>query len=121
MVVDGVWGKRGTKPESVTDRVSLVRVLHVTTVDKMKAPKSPKSKPWYQTTTTMQTTITPHNQQPYVTRQYPSKEQVDISIAKAKAAQKAWSQVPLSERIEIGRKFMVRYYALRYFTLIQEI
>jgi acyl-CoA reductase-like NAD-dependent aldehyde dehydrogenase len=55
----------------------------------------------------MQTTLSPHNQQPYVTRQYPSKDQTDDVLKKSAAAQKEWAKVPLKERIAIGRKFMV--------------
>ena len=57
---------------------------------------------------TEQTTISPHNQQAYVTRQYPSSTELDAQIDKAAAAQKAWARVPLKQRIEIGRRFMVR-------------
>ena len=56
-----------------------------------------------------QSTITPHSQQIYVVRAYPSKEDVDQAIVRSSAAQKSWSKVPLKERIAIGRKFMVRH------------
>ncbi|KIL62232.1 hypothetical protein M378DRAFT_193228 [Amanita muscaria Koide BX008] len=55
---------------------------------------------------TTQTTISPHNQQPLITRTYPSNEQIDAAIKDASAAQKLWSRIPLDERIAIGRKFM---------------
>ncbi|KAM6492495.1 NAD-aldehyde dehydrogenase [Amanita muscaria] len=55
---------------------------------------------------TTQTTISPHNQQPLITRTYPSNEQIDAAINDASAAQKLWSRIPLDERIAIGRKFM---------------
>ncbi|KAK2459605.1 hypothetical protein APHAL10511_008360 [Amanita phalloides] len=55
---------------------------------------------------TSQTTISPHNQQPLVTRIYPSKSDINVVITNAAAAQKVWATVPLSERIAIGYKFM---------------
>lgn len=57
--------------------------------------------------TTVQTTITPHTQEPFVSRDYPSVQAVDEAIVKSKAAQKEWAKVPLKERIEIGRRFIV--------------
>ena len=59
-----------------------------------------------------QSTITPHSQQIYVVRAYPSKEDVGQTIANSAAAQKSWSKVPLTDRIAIGRKFMVTYTTL---------
>ncbi|TFK22364.1 succinate semialdehyde dehydrogenase [Coprinopsis marcescibilis] len=56
-----------------------------------------------------QITITPHNQQPFVARTYPSELQVDQAISKAAHAQKAWAAVPVKERIEIGNKFMTEF------------
>ncbi|PPR04272.1 hypothetical protein CVT26_004062 [Gymnopilus dilepis] len=53
-----------------------------------------------------QTTIIPHSQEPYVTRTYPSEQELDKIIHDATVAQKAWKDVPLEERIAIGRKFM---------------
>ncbi|KDQ52558.1 hypothetical protein JAAARDRAFT_138530 [Jaapia argillacea MUCL 33604] len=53
-----------------------------------------------------QTTITPHTQQPLVTRQYPSVAELDAAIRKASDAQKQWAAVRLDERISIGTKFM---------------
>ena len=55
-----------------------------------------------------QTTITPHNQQPLVTRTYPSEAELDAAIRSAADAQKSWAKVPLEERIAIGRRFIVR-------------
>lgn len=55
----------------------------------------------------IQTTISPHNQQPCVTRTYPSESELDAKISRAVEAQKTWKLVPLEERIAIGRKFMV--------------
>lgn len=54
-----------------------------------------------------QTTITPHTQGPLVTRHYPSESALDEVIQKSAIAQKAWSKVPLKERIAIGYKFIV--------------
>ncbi|THH15117.1 hypothetical protein EUX98_g9516 [Antrodiella citrinella] len=59
-----------------------------------------------------QSTITPHSQQIYVVRAYPSKEDVEGTIARSVAAQKAWSKVPLSERIALGWKFMEEFKAM---------
>ena len=61
---------------------------------------------------TEQTTISPHNQQAYVTRQYPSTTEIDAQIDKAAAAQKAWARVPLKERIAIGYKFIDEFKAM---------
>ncbi|EAU81348.1 succinate semialdehyde dehydrogenase [Coprinopsis cinerea okayama7 len=57
----------------------------------------------------VQTTITPHNQQPYVSRTYPSQQEIDEVIQKAAVAQKAWAKVPLKERVEIGNKFVTEF------------
>ncbi len=56
----------------------------------------------------LQTTIIPHTQKPYVSRVYPSTDELDKVIQSAVMAQKAWNAVSLSQRITIGRKFMVR-------------
>lgn len=56
----------------------------------------------------IQTTITPHNQQPYVSRTYPSESEIGASIENAAKAQKNWSSLPLEERVAIGHKFVVR-------------
>ncbi|VDB99752.1 unnamed protein product [Peniophora sp. CBMAI 1063] len=61
---------------------------------------------------TEQTTISPHNQQAYVTRQYPSSAELDAQLDKAAAAQKAWARVPLKERIAIGHKFIDEFKAM---------
>ncbi|KAI0764146.1 NAD-aldehyde dehydrogenase [Trametes elegans] len=52
-----------------------------------------------------QTTLIPHSQQPLVIRTYPSTSQLDKSIQYAASAQEKWERVPLSRRIEIGRRF----------------
>jgi len=54
-----------------------------------------------------QTTIIPHSQKPYVTRQYPTSAELDALIVNAHEAQKKWKLVPLQDRINIGDKFMV--------------
>ncbi|KJA14854.1 hypothetical protein HYPSUDRAFT_208364 [Hypholoma sublateritium FD-334 SS-4] len=54
----------------------------------------------------IQTTLSPHSQQPCVTRTYPTESELDAKIARAVEAQKTWKQVPLEDRIAIGRKFM---------------
>ncbi|GAW10046.1 succinate semialdehyde dehydrogenase [Lentinula edodes] len=61
---------------------------------------------------TSQTTITPHNQQPFVTRNYPTESELDATIVRAAEAQKAWAKVPLEERIKIGRKFIDEFKSL---------
>ena len=55
----------------------------------------------------IQTTITPHNQKPFVTRTFPSENELDNLIANAVIAQKAWSAVSVEDRVTIGKKFMV--------------
>lgn len=57
---------------------------------------------------TSQTTIVPHTQEPFVTRTYPSASELDAIIEHAAQAQTEWKNVPLHDRIAIGRKFMVR-------------
>ncbi|OCH84860.1 aldehyde dehydrogenase [Obba rivulosa] len=53
-----------------------------------------------------QTTISPHNQQPLVTRTYPSERDLDDAIRRSAVAQNEWARVPLQDRIAIGRKFI---------------
>ncbi|KZO97238.1 succinate semialdehyde dehydrogenase [Calocera viscosa TUFC12733] len=60
-----------------------------------------------------QTTLAPHTQQPVVTRTYPTIPELDAAIAASSAAQKTWRKVPLSERINIGRRFMTEFDALK--------
>lgn len=55
-----------------------------------------------------QTTISPHSQKPFITLAYPSKQDLDAIVSKAVEAQTAWKNVDLKERIQIGRKFIVR-------------
>ncbi|TFK66352.1 succinate semialdehyde dehydrogenase [Pluteus cervinus] len=56
-----------------------------------------------------QTTITPHTQQPFVTRVYPSESDLDAIVRKASDAQRRWSKVPLKDRITVGRNFMEEF------------
>ncbi|EEB87864.1 hypothetical protein MPER_14610, partial [Moniliophthora perniciosa FA553] len=58
---------------------------------------------------TSQTTIIPHSQEPYVTRNYPSESELDTAIRNAQTAQKAWAKVPVEEKIKLGRKFMEEF------------
>jgi hypothetical protein len=58
----------------------------------------------------MQTTICPHTQKPLVSRTYPSQSDLDLAIQNAYNAQKVWRKVPLENRVDIGRKFIVRFY-----------
>lgn len=55
---------------------------------------------------TSQTTISPHNQQPLVTRSYPSQDELSVAIQRSAAAQKVWARAPLQERIAVGKRFM---------------
>lgn len=61
-----------------------------------------------------QTTIIPHNQQPLVTRTYPSEAELGDVLVRASLAQKAWARVPLKDRLAIGTKFLVCTHPLRY-------
>jgi hypothetical protein len=54
-----------------------------------------------------QTTITPHNQKPFLTRTYPSNPELDVLVQKSANAQKAWGRVPVQDRVAVGRKFLV--------------
>ena len=54
-----------------------------------------------------QTTITPHTQQPLVTRIHPSQSELDDIIKRASVAQNAWVHIPLKDRLAIGTKFVV--------------
>ncbi|KAH9939716.1 succinate semialdehyde dehydrogenase [Epithele typhae] len=62
---------------------------------------------------TSQTTLTPHNQQPLVTKTYPSEGELDQLIVKSAAAQEKWARVPLQQRIAIGRAFMEEFGKMR--------
>jgi acyl-CoA reductase-like NAD-dependent aldehyde dehydrogenase len=59
---------------------------------------------------TTQTTISPHNQKPLVTRDYPSQSELDATINQAAEAQKQWAALSLQERIRIGYRFIVGQY-----------
>lgn len=54
-----------------------------------------------------QTTVIPHNQEPYVIRTYPNESELDVKIQNAALAQVAWRKRTLKERIETGHKFVV--------------
>jgi acyl-CoA reductase-like NAD-dependent aldehyde dehydrogenase len=56
-----------------------------------------------------QTTISPHNQQPFLQRTYPTVHDLDATIGRAAAAQKAWTAVPLADRIATGHKFIEEF------------
>ncbi|CAG7850879.1 4-hydroxybenzaldehyde dehydrogenase (NADP(+)) {ECO:0000303/PubMed:23736872} Short=PHBDD {ECO:0000303/PubMed:23736872}; {ECO:0000269/PubMed:23736872} [Serendipita indica DSM 11827] len=53
-----------------------------------------------------QTTIIPHSQKPFVTREYPSEDELNAIIAAAADAQNSWSKTALSERLAICKKFL---------------
>ena len=57
---------------------------------------------------TSQTTITPHNQTPLVTRTYVSQSELDDVVKCSSEAQKVWARVPLKDRLVIATKFVVR-------------
>ncbi len=57
----------------------------------------------------MQTTIIPHTQEPYVTRTYPSPDELGVAIEASAKSQKEWAKVPLTERIGIGRRFIEEF------------
>ncbi|KAF6757734.1 succinate semialdehyde dehydrogenase [Ephemerocybe angulata] len=61
----------------------------------------------------LQTTITPHSQAPYVERTYPTPAELDAAIAAAAAAQPFWAATPLAQRIAIGRAFIKEFEALK--------
>ena len=56
-----------------------------------------------------QTTIIPHTQEPYVSRTYPSADELSVAIETSAKSQKEWAKVPLTERIGIGRRFMEEF------------
>lgn len=55
-----------------------------------------------------QTTISPHNQKKYVTRDYPSPQELEVVVERAHSAHTLWTQVSLDERIKVAEKFIVR-------------
>lgn len=57
----------------------------------------------------VQTTISPHNQQPYITREYPSQSQLVDIIELSRTAQAEWGAVPLGERIALGHRFVEEF------------
>ena len=56
-----------------------------------------------------QTTIIPHTQEPYVTRTYPSPDELGAAIEASAKAQLEWAKVPLAERIAISRRFIEEF------------
>ncbi|KAF7761486.1 hypothetical protein Agabi119p4_9478 [Agaricus bisporus var. burnettii] len=54
----------------------------------------------------VQVTVTPHTQQPLVSRTYPVQEDLDAAVLKAHTAQKSWSSISVKDRVAIGRRFM---------------
>ncbi|KAG8746485.1 hypothetical protein FRC10_004925 [Ceratobasidium sp. 414] len=54
---------------------------------------------------TKQTTIIPHSQEPLVTYEYPSTAELGKIVARSVAAQKLWKNIPVEERVKIGHKF----------------
>ena len=74
----------------------------------MKSMTAPKA-----LTMSIQTTITPHSQLPFVTRSYPSESQLDDIIKASATAQTVWKAVSVQERIEIASRFIVSQAELR--------
>ncbi len=60
----------------------------------------------------LQTTIAPHDQSRYVTRELTT--DYDSIVQKGSTAQKSWAKVPTETRIEIGTRFVVRVWKLFY-------
>ncbi|KAG9100452.1 hypothetical protein FS749_015319 [Ceratobasidium sp. UAMH 11750] len=58
---------------------------------------------------TKQTTIIPHSQEPLVTYEYPSTNELDKIVARSVAAQKLWKNTPVEERVKIGQKFTAKF------------
>jgi acyl-CoA reductase-like NAD-dependent aldehyde dehydrogenase len=57
----------------------------------------------------IQTTISPIDQQPVLTRPLLTDDQLDQVIAQSVRAYKAWRKVPLDDRLAIAEKWMVRF------------
>lgn len=68
--------------------------------------------PQLEMSSTKQTTIIPHSQEPLVTYEYPSTAELDTIVSRSVTAQKSWKNTPLEERIKIGHKFMVYIYGI---------
>ncbi|KAH9175480.1 succinate semialdehyde dehydrogenase [Lactarius sanguifluus] len=62
---------------------------------------------------TSQTTITPHNQTPLVTRTYVSQSELDDIVKRSSEAQKAWARVPLKDRLAIATKFVDEFQKMK--------
>lgn len=54
-----------------------------------------------------QVTLSPHTQESYVTRDYPSVQELEVIAERAHSAQTLWAEVPLDDRIKIAEKFVV--------------
>ena len=68
-----------------------------------------------------QTTITPHNQTPLVTRTYASQSELDDAVQRSYEAQKAWARVPLKDRLVIATKFVVRTHSQTHLTRVNHV
>lgn len=58
----------------------------------------------------IQTTISPIDQQPVLTRPLLTDDQLDHVIGESVRAYKAWRKVSLDDRLKIAEKWMVRRY-----------
>jgi acyl-CoA reductase-like NAD-dependent aldehyde dehydrogenase len=56
----------------------------------------------------IQTTISPIDQKPVLTRPLQTEEQLDHVIAESVKAYKSWRKVPLDDRLKIAEQWMVR-------------
>jgi acyl-CoA reductase-like NAD-dependent aldehyde dehydrogenase len=57
----------------------------------------------------LQTTISPVDQTPILTRPLLTEEQLESVILDSLKAQKSWKKVPLEERIAIAEKWMAEF------------
>ncbi|KAG8900792.1 hypothetical protein FRC00_011136 [Tulasnella sp. 408] len=59
-----------------------------------------------------QVTLSPHTQESYVTRDYPSVQELEVIAERAHSAQTLWAEVPLDDRIKIAEKFVEEFQKL---------
>ncbi|KAG8979653.1 hypothetical protein FRB90_008029 [Tulasnella sp. 427] len=59
-----------------------------------------------------QVTISPHSLQNYVTRDYPSKQELEVIAERAHSAQTLWAEVSLDDRIKVAERFVDEFQKL---------
>ncbi|KIO22534.1 hypothetical protein M407DRAFT_245121 [Tulasnella calospora MUT 4182] len=59
-----------------------------------------------------QVTISPHTLESYITRNYPSVEELEVIAERAHTTQTLWAEVPLDDRIAIAEKFVEEFQKL---------